>query len=132
MADRLENRSKSDKCVSKRQAGIGEWEGILRIGLTLLIIGGVPLAGVTISGVDEGLAQTSEPAPLAGFQSGLVTGKQGTTLAIDNKNYQLTPGVSVKDEEGNQKELSDVVPGVEVMFHLKQGRIDQLVLILPK
>ncbi len=100
--------------------------------LTLLIIGGVPLASVTISGVDEGLAQTSEPAPLAGFQSGQVTGKQGATLEMDNKNYQLTPGVSVKDDEGRQKELSDVVPGVEVMFHLKQGSIEKLALVLPK
>ena len=132
MADRFENKSKSDKGVSKRQAGISEWEGILRIVLALLIIGGVPLAGVTISGVDEGLAQTSEPAPLAGFQSGQVTGKSGDTLQINNKDYTLQPDVSVKDEEGNQKELSDVVPGVEVMFPLKQGRIDKLVLILPK
>ena len=132
MADYFEGGIKSANKASKRQAGIGQWEGILQIVLALLIIGGVPLAGVTISGVDEGLAQTSEPAPLAGFQSGQVTGKQGTTLAIDNNSYQLTPDVSVKDEEGNPLQLSDVVPGVEVMFHLKQGRIDKLVLILPK
>ena len=105
---------------------------LLRVAVALLIIGGVPIGGITLNGVDEGLAQTSGSASLADFKSGQVTDRQGNKLQIDKKDYVLQSNVSVKDDEGKQRELTEVVPGVMVQFHLKQGRIDQLVLVLPK
>jgi hypothetical protein len=110
---------------------------LLRMAVALLIIGGmpiggVPIGGITVNGVDEGLAQTSGSGSLADFKPGHVTGKQGNKLEIDKKDYVLHANVTVKDDEGRPRELSDVVPGTMVQFHLKQGRIDQLVLVLPK
>jgi hypothetical protein len=105
---------------------------LLRVAVALLIIGGVPIGGLTLVGVDEGLAQTSGSASLADFKSGQVTDKKGNRLEIDKKDYVLRPDVTVRDDEGKPKDLSEVVPGAMVQFHLKQGRIDQLVLVLPK
>jgi len=105
---------------------------LLRIAIALLIIGGVPIGGITLVGVDESLAQTSGSASLADFKSGQVTDKKGNRLEIDKKEYVLQANVTVRDDEGKPKDLSDVAPGAMVQFHLKQGRIDQLVLILPR
>ncbi len=105
---------------------------LLRVAVALLVIGGVPIGGVTLSGVDEGLAQTSGSGSLADFKSGQVTGKHGNRLEIDKKDYVLQANVTVRDDEGKPKDLNDVTPGAMVQFHLKQGRIDQLVLLLPR
>lgn len=105
---------------------------LLRVGVALVILGGVPIGGLTLNGGDEGLAQTSGSASLADFKSGQVTDKKGSHLEIDKKDYVLQAKVTVTDDEGKPRDLSEVVPGAMVQFHLKQGRIDQLVLLLPK
>ncbi len=105
---------------------------LLRMAVALLIIGGVPIGGLTLVTVDEGLAQTSGSASLADFKSGQVTDKTKNRLEIDKKDYVLQANVTVRDDEGRPRDLSEVVPGTMVQFHLKQGRIDQLVLVLPK
>ena len=105
---------------------------LLRIAVALLIIGGVPIGGLTLVGVDEGLAQSSGSASLADFKSGQVTDRQGNRLEIDKKDYLLKSDVTVRDDEGKPRDLKEVTPGSIVQFHLKQGRIDQLVLVLPR
>ena len=105
---------------------------LFRVTVALLIIGGVPIGGITLVGVDEALAQTSGSGSLADFKSGRVTDKKGNRLEIDKKDYVLQANVTVRDEEGKPRDLSEVMPGAFVQFHLKQGRIDQLVLLLPK
>ena len=105
---------------------------LFRVTVALLIIGGVPIGGITLVGVDEGLAQTSGSGSLADFKSGQVTDKHGNRLEIDKKDYVLQANVTVRDDEGKPRDLGEVTPGAMVQFHLKQVRIDQLVLILPR
>ncbi len=64
--------------------------------------------------------------------SGVVTGKTASGIQIDNKTYLLAPKVTVKDEDGRVMSLEDLVPGVEVRFHLKRGKIDRIIVILPR
>ena len=133
MRNHVESGNRSGKGASEQQAGIRERaRDLLRVAVALLIMGGVPIVGLTLEGMDEGLAQTSGSGSLADFKSGQVTDKQGNRLQIDNKDYVLQSNVSVKDDEGKQRELSEVGPGAVVQFHLKQGHIDQLVLVLPR
>ena len=105
---------------------------LLRAGVALLILGGVPIGGLTLDGVDDGLAQMSGSGSLADFKSGQVTDKTKNRIEIDKKDYVLQANVTVRDDEGRPRDLSEVTPGAVVQFHLKQGRIDQLVLVLPK
>lgn len=133
MGNHVKAGNRSGKGASEQQAGIKERaRDLLRVTVALLIIGGVPVGGITLDGVDEGLAQTSGSGSLADFKSGQVTDRQGNKLQIDKKDYLLKSDVTVRDDEGKKRELSEVVPGAMVQFHLKQGRIDQLVLILPR
>lgn len=133
MGNHVKGGNRSGKGASKQKVGIRErTRHLLRVASALLIMGGVPIGGITLDGVDEGLAQTSGSGSLADFQSGQVTDKHGNRLEIDKKDYLLKSDVTVRDDEGKQRELTEVAPGAMVQFHLKQGRIDQLVLILPR
>jgi hypothetical protein len=77
-------------------------------------------------------AQQSESAPSVDMVSGQVTAKRGQSIEINGREYMLNRNVVIKDEEGRPRELKDFEQGTEVRFHLKQERIDQLVLILAK
>jgi hypothetical protein len=100
----------------------------LRFAYVLLIVG-ILLLG---NAVPSGLAQTSDSDASSTFLSGMVTGIRGNTLEIDNKRYELMPEVVIKNERGNLMEPHDIVENAEVKFHLKQERIDKMVLILPR
>ena len=133
MGNHVMGGKRSGKGTSEKQAGIRERaRDLLRMAVALVIMGGVPIGGLTLVGVDEGLAQTSGSASLADFKSGQVTDRQGNRLEIDKKDYLLKSDVTVRDDEGKPRDLKEVTPGAMVQFHLKQGRIDQLVLVLPR
>ncbi len=109
--------------------------GYLRAALVLLMIGLVLLGGVPFGSVEAGWAQGAGPSSSAGsatFQSGQITANLATGLQMDHKHYPLDSIVTITDDEGRARELKDLVPGSRVQFHLKQGRIDKIVLILPK
>ena len=40
--------------------------------------------------------------------------------------------VTVKDDEGQALTLADFGPGVEVKFHVKREKIDELIVISPR
>ncbi len=79
-------------------------------------------------------AQTGQPAVSgSNVQSGLVTAAtHGTTLQINNTNFTLKPQAIIKDDEGRVRDERDLLPGVQVQYHLKEGQIDQIVIVLPK
>ena len=114
---------------------IGFSGGGLRAALALLMIGLVLMGGVPFGSVEAGWAQGAGPSSSAGsatFQSGQITANLATGLQMDHKHYPLDSIVTITDDEGRARELKDLVPGSRVQFHLKQGRIDKIVLILPK
>lgn len=77
------------------------------------------------------LAQ-SEGKDLTDYLSGQVTAVHGGHIVIDGKEYALDADVTVIDDDGRPRTLKDFEVGSPVRFHLKRGRIDVLVLILPK
>lgn len=82
-------------------------------------------------GFDIAGAAPREANEIEGFVMGHVTGKRENLLQIDNKEYPFFADVIVKDQNLTPMALKDIVPGTQVMFHLKQGRIDQIIILLP-
>lgn len=121
--------------MDRADAAIRDWSSIILRGTLALLVGlGAAIGGIPIGGLHEGLAQTSgfSSQAVAGFTPGQVTAVQGKTVQINGKNYELKANVVIQDEEGKPMEPGEIVPGAEVKFHLKEGQIDQMVLILPK
>jgi hypothetical protein len=77
------------------------------------------------------VAAQKEGSELENFVMGEVTGKRENLIRIDSKEYSFFADVIVKDQNLSPRVLKDVVPGTQVMFHLKQGRIDQIIILFP-
>ena len=95
----------------------------LRAALVLLLAGCVvigSLAGAFAEGVPPG------------FKSGKVTAMRHQEIQVNLKNYRLHRTVKVQDDAGTLRELRDISKGSFVMFHLARGRVDQIILILPR
>jgi len=107
----------------------GRWEtGAISVGLGVLLC----VASLDYLGSAQSMAQTSSQESQVGFQSGQVTGKSGSSIQINRRDYLLDKDVSVKDDEGRSRELKDIKEGADVLFHLRRDTIDQLIIVLPK
>ena len=102
--------------------------------LAMLLAGGITLGGPGTSWTEEGGTPPPQPfssSMLATFQNGKITAVHGMTIEIDRKDYELRPDVQIQNPEGAQMEAHDIRKGALAKFHLKQGRIDMLVVMLP-
>lgn len=64
--------------------------------------------------------------------SGQITAKRESEIQIDQKTYPLQPNVLVQDEEGRPLDFNALQVGTRVSFHVKNGRIDQIVVALAR
>lgn len=64
--------------------------------------------------------------------SGVVTANQGNGIQINHESYGLHKELTVQDDDGRERKLQELKTGVRVQFHLKQGKVDQLILKLAR
>ena len=69
---------------------------------------------------------------LAGLFRGEVSGIGRDFISINGKRYEIREDVLVTDDRNQPREVKDFEVGSLVAYHVRFGRIDQLVLILPK
>ena len=95
----------------------------------------VILALLGVNGtVSVGLCQTVSAAPITvGYKSGQVTEvRPPSSIEIDERSYELKVDVLIVDREGEPLELARILPTSLVKFHLKEGKIDKMVITLPQ
>lgn len=101
-------------------------------GKTLLWTG-VPFlalnASIMAPSISLGQSMTSV---MLNLMRGDVTSVSYKQVVIGNKPYTLTDDVVIKDDRERPLELKNISVGDRVAFHLRQGLIDQLVLVRPK
>jgi hypothetical protein len=95
----------------------------------LLLLGSVLLGNLPLGLVTDGWAQASSPGSTGEFLIGKVTFIGTTTIRIDTADYPLDPAVRIKDGVGHPMRLKDITLGEPVRFHLKDKRIDVIILI---
>lgn len=107
--------------------------GWMRYGLAIVVAVGFA-AGLSLVTSRTAWADAPETAIAVSVQltDGEVTANRGEALSIYEKEYPLATGVTVSDDNGKQREVKDFAPGTYVKYHLKSGKIDILVLMLPK
>lgn len=77
------------------------------------------------------MAASTDASEIDNFEKGEVAAKRDHALLINNKEYSVLADVTVKDTTLTSRNFNDVVPGIEILFHIRQGRIDQIIIILP-
>lgn len=63
---------------------------------------------------------------------GQITGKRQNEIQIDQKMYPLDPNVVIQDDEGRARELESLPVGTRISYHVKNERIDRIVLVLSR
>ena len=69
---------------------------------------------------------------VSNLMRGEVTSMGPKQVVIGSKPYSLTDDAVIKDDREQSLELKNISIGDRVAFHLRQGQIDQLVLLVPK
>ncbi|HJR77289.1 MAG TPA: hypothetical protein VJ805_09955 [Nitrospiraceae bacterium] len=94
----------------------------------------VILALLAVNGeIAVGLCQTVSPPMTVGYKSGQVTEvRPPSSIEIDERSYELRANVMIVDREGEPLELARILPTSLVKFHLKEGKIDKMVVTLPQ
>ena len=86
---------------------------------TCLTMGTVPLS---LQSVQAGESET--------LITGKVTGIVPNGIQIDKRNYQLDPEVKVETSEGAAFDINKLPEGAIVKYHLEEGKVDRIVLVL--
>jgi hypothetical protein len=102
--------------------------GLVWAGLLVLFLSG----GVAFGAGNEQTNPPSFQMPKTGMRSGQITAKHEASVEINGRAYAFHPKVEFWTDEGGQLEWKEFKRGDEVQFHLKQEKVDYLVLIQPK
>jgi len=110
--------------------------GAMRTGARLGLAGIGVFAFLVSSAMPVGAVADEQtqlaPVPTTGMHSGKVTAKHDTSIEINGREYALHQKITIADDQGNEAVWADFKKGDEVQFHLKQERIDYLILVLPR
>jgi hypothetical protein len=80
-----------------------------------------------------GFCQTVSPPMTFGYKSGQVTEvRPPLSIEIDERSYEIKSDAMIVDREGDPLELARILPTSLVKFHLKEGKIDKMVVTLPQ
>ena len=79
-----------------------------------------------------GASDRSGRSEAPAFLSGVVTGKGRAGIRINDRTYAFHSHATLTDEEGEDVDWSQLVRGVPVKFHLRRGKIDQIIVFLPR
>ncbi len=104
----------------------GSWRKVLGPVLVVALFLGALAAGPV--GASDRSGRSEAPA----FLSGVVTGKVRSGIRINDRTYAFHSHATLTDEEGEDVDRSQLVRGVQVKFHLRRGKIDQIIVFLPR
>jgi hypothetical protein len=95
---------------------------------------------VVVSGVmsmTEGLmpaALADEPgvSQLEVLPEGEITAVGSSTLDVAGRLYGLHPKLTIVSDEGQPMELKQLRPGLVIQYHVKEGVLDRIIVLLPR
>ncbi len=113
--------------------GLGTWlqskaSGRKALGPVLVV---ALLLGALAAG-PVGASDRSGRSEAPAFLSGVVTGKVRSGFRINARTSAFHSRATLTDEEGEDVDRNQLVRGVQVKFHLRRGKIDQIIVFLPR
>jgi len=98
----------------------------------LMLAVGMILGGAVAGAADVDPKAEQPQIPKTDMKSGQITAKAEKSVEINGKDYVFQKNIVFADDEGEWREWTEFKKRDQVQFHLKQGQIDYLVLVLPK
>lgn len=63
---------------------------------------------------------------------GEITAVGPTTLDVAGRLYGLHPKLTIVSDEGQPMELKQLRPGLVIQYHVKEGTLDRIIVLLPR
>ena len=105
-----------------------------RIALSVLVMPGI-FGHPILMNLKAGHVQAgeSDAGHFVDFAPGEITyaNEKERIVRVKDKEYRVLDTVSITDVRRNAMEWKDLNPSTQILFHLKQGRIDQIIILLP-
>jgi hypothetical protein len=79
-------------------------------------------------------AWADEPSvsQLGNLPEGEITAVGPTTIDVAGRFYGLHPKLTIVSDEGQPMELKQLRPGLIIQYHVKEGALDRIVVIIPR
>jgi hypothetical protein len=110
----------------------------MAVGLGPVLIALVIVATVSaLISTMEGLmpaawAETPSVPQLGTLPEGEITAVGLTTVDVAGRFYGLHPKLTIVSDEGQPMELKQLRPGLIIQYHVKEGALDRIVVIMPR
>lgn len=110
----------------------------MAVGLGPVLIALVIVATVSaLISTMEGLmpaawAETPSVPQLGTLPEGEITAVGSTTVDVAGRLYGLHPKLTIVSDEGQPMELQQLRPGLVIQYHVKEGALDRIVVIMPR
>jgi hypothetical protein len=103
----------------------------------LLIALAIVAAGSALISMTEGLMPTvwaDEPSvlQLGNLPEGEITAVGSTTVDVAGRLYGLHPKLTIVSDEGQPMELQQLRPGLVIQYHVKEGALDRIIVLIPR
>lgn len=105
--------------------------GPAAIALAIVVAAGV-LFSTTEGLVTSAWADEPSMSQLGNLSEGEITAVGATTLDVAGRFYGLHPKLIIVSDEGKPMELKQLRPGLIVQYHVKEGLLDRIVVIIPR
>lgn len=77
-------------------------------------------------------AEASNPLQLETLPEGEITAVGSTTLDVAGRFYGLHPKLTIVSDEGQPMELKQLRPGLIIQYHVKEGALDRIIVLIPR
>lgn len=90
---------------------------------------GLPMPGMGVSTVS---AQAPIPPQLGVFPEGEITAVGSSTLDVAGIMYALHPKLTIVSDKGEAMDFRQLRPGLVIQYHVKEGALDRIIVIMPR
>ena len=77
-------------------------------------------------------AQALIPPQLGVLPEGEITAVGGTTLDVAGIMYALHPKLTIVSDAGHPMERNQLRPGLVIQYHVKEGALDRIIVLIPR
>lgn len=102
--------------------------------LAAAVIGVGLSVGLPALGMRTPVASAQAPIPpqLGVLPEGEITAVGGTTLDVAGIMYALHPKLTIVSDAGQPMERSQLRPGLVIQYHVKEGALDRIIVLVPR
>ena len=101
--------------------------------IALMIVATVSALTSTTDGLMPATwADTPSVPQLGKLSEGEITAVGSTTLDVAGRFYGLHPKLTIVSDEGQPMELKQLRPGLIVQYHVKEGTLDRIIVLMPR